>query len=339
MYPASYYKEIVGHQVQCTLCPHRCRLQPGEYGKCHTRVNQGGNLYSLSYGVLSAISRDPVEKKPLYHFFPGRPILSIGSFGCNFRCDFCQNCNISQIDESIFGQYPARSPSDLVDKALKDQNNIGLAYTYNEPTVYFEYMRDCAMKVREQGLMNVMITNGYINREPLEEILPLMDAFNIDLKSFRNEFYRDRSDAALKPVLQTIERVAGSDSHLELTFLIIPGHNDKEVEWNKMVDWISGHCGTDTILHVSKYFPRYHLRSSPTPTETMKRFIGIAKEKIRYVYAGNNPDIASHTYCPVCGKIVVERHQYATRITGLNGEGVCNYCGTKIKGVFKHKAA
>jgi len=239
-----------------------------------------------------------VEKKPLYHFLPGRPILSIGGFGCNFRCDFCQNCNISQTDESIFGKYPARTPSDLVDKTLGHEQNIGLAYTFNEPTIYFEYMRDCAVKVREHGLMNVMITNGYINREPLEELLPLMDAFNIDLKSFRNEFYRERSGAGLKPVLQTIERVAHSASHLELTFLIIPGQNDTETEWKDMVNWISRQCGDDTILHVSKYFPRYRLRSTPTPTDTMKRFIGIAKEKIRYVYAGNNPEIPGHTYCP-----------------------------------------
>ena len=337
MYPASHYKEIVGHQVQCTLCPHRCKLQPGQYGKCHTRVNKGGNLYSLSYGVLSAISRDPIEKKPLYHFLPGRYILSIGGYGCNFRCDFCQNCGISQADETAFGLYPSRSPEDLVVKAVTEEHNIGLAYTYNEPTMYFEYMRDCASKVREQGLMNVMITNGYMNKEPLEEILTLMDAFNIDLKSFRNEFYRKRSAAELKPVLKTIERVARSDVHLELTFLIIPGQNDTEAEWIEMVNWINLYCGEDSILHVSKYFPRYRLRSSPTPTETMKRFIEIAREKIRYVYAGNNPELPGHTFCPVCSSLLVERHQYSIRVPGLNGEGECMRCGTRINGVFKQR--
>ncbi len=185
MHPASYYNSTVGLQVQCKLCPHECRLLPGQSGKCKTRVNRAGELYTLSYGILSAISKDPVEKKPFYHFLPGHSVLSIGSFGCNFSCDFCQNCNISQPEEEVFSQYPARAPSDMVDKALHHKENIGLAYTYNEPTIYFEYMLECAALLKEHGLMNVMVTNGYINREPLEEILPYMDAFNIDLKSFR----------------------------------------------------------------------------------------------------------------------------------------------------------
>ncbi|MFH0755784.1 MAG: AmmeMemoRadiSam system radical SAM enzyme [Bacteroidota bacterium] len=335
MHPASYYKNTVGLQVQCKLCPHACLLLPGQTGKCRTRVNRAGKLYSLSYGVLSAISRDPVEKKPLYHFLPGRSVLSIGSFGCNFRCDFCQNCNISQIEEDVFSRYPVRTPSDMVEKAQLYKDNIGLAYTYNEPATYFEYMLECASRLKEHGLMNVMVTNGYINKEPLEEILPFMDAFNIDLKSFRDEFYHKRSSAELKPVLDTIARVAGSVSHLELTFLIIPGHNDTEPEWRDMIRWIEENCGQDTILHVSKYFPRHKLRSSPTPTGTMKQFILAAKERIQYVYAGNNPEIESHTFCPGCGSLLIEREMYHTRIPGLTGEGHCNHCNFKIKGVFK----
>jgi len=339
VYPASYYREIVGHQVQCTLCPHRCRLQPGQFGKCHTRLNKGGKLYSLSYGVLSAISRDPVEKKPLYHFFPGRPILSLGSFGCNFRCDFCQNCQISQADEHVFGQHPARSPSDMVEKALLNRDNLGLAYTYNEPSVYFEYMRDCAAGIRDKGMLNVMVTNGYICEEPLEEILLLMDAFNIDLKAFRGDFYHERSGARLKPVLQTIDRVARSGSHLELTFLIIPGQNDSEGEWKEMIRWIGDHCGPETVLHVSRYFPRYRLKSTPTPTDTMQRFLDMARDTLHFVYAGNNPDLSSHTWCPDCGTLLIERHAYHTSLKGLSSEGECQVCGKKISGVFKTQQA
>ena len=325
----------MGRQVQCTLCPHACKLLPGQSGKCNTRINKGGKLYTLSYGVLSAIAKDPIEKKPLYHFLPGNSILSIGSFGCNFKCDFCQNCNISQPQEEIYSQYPARAPTDMVDRALHHKDNIGLAYTYNEPTIYFEYMLECAIKLREHNLMNVMVTNGYINREPLEEILPVMDAFNIDLKSFQNEFYRQRASSELKPVLDTIARVAESDKHMELTFLIIPGYNDTEAEWNRMIKWIEINCGADTILHVSKYFPRYKLRGSPTPTKTMQRFIETARERIKYVYPGNNPEIGNDTLCPQCGTLLIERDLYNTRIHGLTSEGLCGHCSYQIKGVFK----
>lgn len=335
MHPALYYRNTVGHQVQCLLCPHQCLLLPGQSGKCETRVNRGGKLYSLSYGILSAISRDPVEKKPLYHFLPGRSILSIGGFGCNFRCDFCQNCSISQPEGDVYAQYPARAPSDMVDKALLHKENIGLAYTYNEPTIYYEYMFDCAVKLKEHSLMNVMVTNGYINIKPLEAILPYMDAFNIDLKSFQNEFYHHRSSAKLKPVLDTIARVAQSGSHLELTFLIIPGYNDTEAEWKKMIGWIEAHCGQDTILHVSKYFPRYKLRSSPTPTETMKHFIHAARERLNYVYPGNNPEMENHTSCPGCGSTLIEREIYQTRVVGIRPDGHCSNCDYKIKGLFK----
>ncbi len=339
MYPASFYTENKGLQVQCTLCPHRCLILPGEAGKCITRVNRAGKLYTRSYGVLSAIATDPVEKKPLYHFLPGSPILSIGSFGCNFMCDFCQNCNISQPDQEVFSQYPVRDPADIVAKAMLHKESIGLAYTYNEPTVYFEYMMECATRLRKFRLKNVMVTNGYINREPLETLLPIIDAFNIDLKSFTNDFYKNRASATLNPVLDTIARVADSESHLELTFLIIPGYNDKPSEWKEMIRWIEIHCGSDAILHVSKYFPRHKLKSFPTTTETMNRFIEAAKEKIRYVYPGNNPAIDNNTYCPGCSKLLIQREMYNITIHGLTPEGHCSHCNYKIAGLFKPLAS
>jgi len=335
MYPANYYKRTIGRQVQCTLCPHMCKLLPGETGICNTRTNRGGNLYSLSYGLISAVSSDPVEKKPLYHFLPGSTILSIGSFGCNLSCDFCQNCKISQPDPEVFSQFPFREPADMVQKATLHRDSIGLAYTYNEPTVTYEYMMECAMQLHEKSLMNVMVSNGFIKQEPLKGLLRYMDAFNIDLKSFRDDFYRLRSSASLKPVLDTISTVASSGTHLELTFLIIPGYNDTPAEWKEMIAWIEENCGADTILHVSKYFPRYKLRSSPTPTSTMERFMDAARERIHYVYPGNNPQLDSNTYCPSCGSVLIEREVYRTRVVGLTANGTCSQCQYKIKGVYK----
>lgn len=339
MLEASYYKVKEDNKVQCTLCPHHCLLEPGQYGQCKTRVNLEGKMYAESFGILSAISTDPIEKKPLYHFFPGKSILSIGSFGCNMSCDFCQNCEISQIDHRIFSHHPSRDPEDIVNKAVLHQDNIGLAYTYNEPTIYFEYMLQCAELIKEQNRNNVMVTNGYINREPLDELLAHMDAINLDLKSFRNEFYRGRAGASLNPVLRSIEGILKSGKHLELTFLIIPGLNDKKEEWLDMVDWIHSTCGQDTVLHVSRYFPRYKLSIPPTPLSTIERFMEVAREKLHYVYPGNTPQLDSHTRCPNCGEVLIQRFLYNTSITGMDEHGCCKHCFYKIKGVFKQASS
>jgi len=334
MQPASFYETRENRSVQCLLCPHRCILEPDQYGKCNTRVNREGELITESFGILSAISTDPVEKKPLYHFYPGRSILSIGSFGCNLSCDFCQNCDISQIDPYVLSHHPSREPEDIVNKALLHRDNIGLAYTYNEPTIYYEYMVRCAAMIKEKEFSNVMVTNGYINGAPLDALLPYIDAFNVDLKSFRNDFYVQRSGATLRPVLDTIERIAKSDPHLELTFLIIPGFNDSEDEWSDMISWITDHCGENTILHVSRYFPRHKLNKPPTPLRTIQNFMELAREKIRYVYAGNTPQLESHTHCPNCGAILIQRNLYHAVVTGIGADGCCNQCDYKIYGIF-----
>jgi pyruvate formate lyase activating enzyme len=299
-------------------------------------MNRDGKLFTESYGILSAISSDPVEKKPLYHFLPGSKILSIGSFGCNLTCDFCQNCEISQIDKKIFSLYSSRDPEDIVGKAKLHQNNIGLAYTYNEPTVYYEYMIDCAARIKEFNLYNVMVTNGYINAEPLDDLFPFMDAFNVDLKSFRNHFYVKRTGASLHPVLETIRRIARTERHLELTFLIIPDHNDDEEEWKEMLEWISDHCGKNTILHVSRYYPYYKMDKPPTPISTIRKFIDMAKERIDYVYPGNTPQLDNHTYCPACGNLLIERFLYNSAVQGITPEGFCSSCKNEIVGVFKN---
>jgi len=335
MVPALHYRSTIGHQVQCQLCPHECKLMPGEHGRCSTRVNRGGRLYSLSYGVLSGIASDPIEKKPLYHFYPGSGILSIGSLGCNMSCDFCQNCDISQISSERFESFPRRDASDMVEKAVITPGNIGIAYTYNEPTVFFEYMLDCAVLAKEKNLKNVMVSNGFINRKPLEELLPYMDAFNIDLKSFRQEFYRKRSAASLQPVLDTIARLAVSPSHLELTFLLIPGQNDNPEEWKDMIEWISRECGPETVLHVSRFFPRHMLRTSSTPTELMEDFMALAREKLHYVYPGNNPDLDNDTYCPNCGTKLIGRKHYKSMPTDQLKENKCGNCNQQIPGEFE----
>ena len=335
MHSASYYKQLDNCTVQCHLCPHLCMIEDGSYGKCNTRENKDGKLYTKSYGVLSAISTDPIEKKPLYHFMPGSSILSIGSFGCNLTCNFCQNCEISQIDSKVLSHHPSRDPADIVHKAALHQDNIGLAYTYNEPTIYFEYMIQCAELIQNHGLKNVMVTNGYINRKPLETLLPLMDAFNIDLKSFRDDFYRKISGAQLKPVLKTIERISGSGCHMELTFLIIPGLNDTESEWKKMISWISDHCGKDTVIHVSRYFPRYQLKNPPTPIKTIQLFMDMAREKINFLYPGNTLDqLDSHTYCPDCHSRLIDRTYYHATVTGIDTSGQCRNCHSVIYGLF-----
>ena len=337
MLAASHFKIKSDHRVQCLLCPHHCTLFPNEYGKCKTRVNREGRLMTESYGILSAISTDPIEKKPLYHFFPGRSILSIGSFGCNMSCEFCQNCEISQIDHRIFSHHPSREPEDIVQKAVLHQDNIGLAYTYNEPTIYYEYMIRCAELLKQHKRYNVMITNGYICRDPLDMLIPHMDAFNIDLKSFRNEFYSGRAGASLSPVLNSIGRVAESGKHLELTFLIIPGLNDSLIEWKDMIDWIVENCGSHVVLHVSRYFPRYKMNIPPTPLNTIERFMDLARKKLHYVYPGNTPQMESHTYCPNCGELLIQRFLYNSSVLGLDEDGGCKACHTKIYGQFKQE--
>ncbi len=336
MHEASFYNKLEHRIVKCQLCPHNCTLEHGQYGKCKTRMNQEGILLTLSYGILSSITSDPVEKKPLYHFHPGRSILSIGSFGCNLSCDYCQNCEITQINERIFSQHPSREPEDMVNKARLHRNNIGLAYTYNEPVVYYEYMIRCAELLKLHHLSNVMVTNGYIKLSPLEGLLPVMDAFNVDLKSFRNLFYLKRSGASLPPVLNTIKTIAKSDKHLELTFLIIPEFNDSEGEWKEMIQWIADHCHKHTVLHVSRYYPYYKVFKPPTPLPTIQRFLDMARDKLDYVYPGNTPQLESHTLCPSCGNMLVERFLYDSTVCGLTEEGNCSQCNLKFQGIINH---
>ncbi|MEZ5071738.1 MAG: AmmeMemoRadiSam system radical SAM enzyme [Bacteroidales bacterium] len=334
MIAAQFSETVRPGVLRCNLCPHHCTLENGQTGRCRTRKNMDGILMTESYGILSAISLDPVEKKPLYHFLPGRPILSIGSFGCNLRCAFCQNCHISQAGIERFDHHPVRDPEDIVQKAKLSRNNIGLAYTYNEPTVYFEYMHQAARLIHEQGQRNVMVTNGFIEEEPLRILLPLIDAFNIDLKSFRNEFYQTHAGSTLQPVLRSIEQVAKSGKHLEITCLLIPGLNDSPTEWRALLSWLSDHAGGELVLHVSRYHPASNMSLPPTPRSVIEEFTALAREHFPFTYPGNVGGLNQDTHCPQCGMVLIRRSGYHTEIVGLDGNA-CGACRQSIPGIFR----
>ena len=271
--------------MKCEVCPKFCEIKPGQYGICGARINLDGTIRCDSYGIVTALSLDPIEKKPLRRFFPGSNILSIGSYGCNLRCSFCQNHHISMVRKPE--RYAILSPQELTEKAteFKREGNIGLAYTYNEPLIAYEFVRDCANLVAEQGMKNVVVTNGYINREPLSELLPVIDGWNIDLKSFSDVFYR-RIGGDLETVKQTI-LLAATGSHVEVTTLVIPGENDSDEEMQQLSQWLAS-VDPSIPLHIARFFPNYHMNDRPaTPVDRILRLSEIARESLQYVYEGN----------------------------------------------------
>ncbi|MGE5582363.1 MAG: AmmeMemoRadiSam system radical SAM enzyme [Bacillota bacterium] len=322
MKEASYYQAGPGGEISCLLCPQGCKPGAGKAGFCRVRTNENGKLVTANYAMVSSISLDPIEKKPLYHFYPGKPILSVGTIGCTLGCEFCQNWQISREDAAC----KAVTPEELVNLAVESSQsagNIGLAYTYSEPGVWFEFLVETMPLIRERGLKNVLVTNAFLNPEPWRELLQWTDAANIDLKGFTEEYYRRLCHGKLQPVLDNITAAVGR-IHLELTTLIIPGENDQPETIREMVQWIA-RLDPEIPLHLSRYFPNYRLSKPATPVETMEQALEIAKEYLKYVYLGNI-GAASHTYCPQCGKVIIEREGYQTRV--LHGS-VCD-CGRNI---------
>jgi pyruvate formate lyase activating enzyme len=315
--------------IQCLLCPHYCKLKAGKTGICGVRKNTGESVDLLTYGMISGYSLDPVEKKPLYHFFPGMNILSLGSFGCNLRCDFCQNWDISQ-------NFPGRQVRNIttdriINEALAAEKNIGVAFTYNEPVIWFEFVRDVSLLAREKGLKTVMVSNGFVNTKPLRELTELIDAFNIDLKSFSRYFYKKNTGADIKPVMQAIKQISRSGRHLEITTLIIPGQNDSEDEMKMLSEWIAGELGKNVSLHISRYFPRFKRKDPATPEYTLEKLLDTASSVLDYVYLGNTSLAkGQNTNCYKCGSLVTMRSGYKTFISGLDSEGNCKKCGTNI---------
>jgi pyruvate formate lyase activating enzyme len=325
MVEAREYISLDNNKVQCELCPHNCNIAPNKVGICGIRKNIDGKLYALMYARASSVSLDPIEKKPLYHFHPGSQILSMGTYGCNFHCPWCQNWTISQEHE---GPTREVSPETAVQLGSR-QGSIGISYTYNEPLIWFEYVFDTAKLARERGLVNVLVTNGYINAEPLKKLLPYIDAMNIDLKSFSAEFYRKHCGGKLDKVLQTIELSVAAGVHIELTTLIIPELNDDETDLTAMVDWLAKL--DDTIpLHFSRYFPQYKSDIKPTPIPTLKKARDIAQQKLKYVFLGNVHDSESDaTYCPACKNILIQREGYLTEVKGIKDKQ-CSKCGRGV---------
>ena len=331
MKEALYYQKKDNGLLECNLCAHNCQISEGNYGICKSRKNIDSKLFSENYGKICSIASDPIEKKPLYHYHSGKYILSIGSVACNMKCDFCQNWEISQSNVNEYFYLRKYQPQQIVDKAKLTKNNIGIAYTYNEPTIWYEFMLDTAKIATENGLKNVMVTNGYINPKPLKELCNFIDAFNVDLKSFDSSFYLKISKAKLQPILENLKTIKKRNKHLELTNLVIPSVNDNVNVFEEMMKWIANELGEKTVLHISRYFPRYKMTAAPTPVSKLLELYNIAKQYLNYVYLGNvSLSEGNDTFCKSCGKLVIIRRDYLTKIIGISENGSCSTCGTNV---------
>lgn len=331
MKKALYFEKQENSVVMCKLCPNFCIIGEEEHGICNVRINHKGILYSEFFGKVASLGFDPIEKKPLYHFYPGSRILSVGTLGCNLKCKFCQNYRISQIALGEFENTKLYTPDQIVKIARESEGNIGIAFTYNEPSTFYEYMLEVSGIAKEVGLKTVMVTNGYINRKPLSDLLPFIDAFNVDIKAFSEGFYKEITQSHLAPVKKTIKAIAQSDSHLELTNLVIPGLNDDYPGFEEMVRWIAAETGERTVLHISRYFPSYHLQIEATPVNTMLDLYEIAKKHLKFVYLGNIVDWRRETtYCDQCNSVLITRDSYKTEIAGLDDHGDCIVCGNHV---------
>ncbi len=331
---AMLYEKLEDDLVHCFLCNHHCRIKPDHFGFCNVRKNEAGALKTLVYAEVIASGADPVEKKPLYHFLPGSCSYSIATVGCNFKCGFCQNWQISQAAKKDLNKFPGRNlgPKSIVEKALEG-NCKSISYTYTEPTIFFEYAYDTAKAAKEKGLYNIFVTNGYMAKEAIDEINPYLDAANVDLKSFSNDFYKKVCQGRLQPVLDSIAYMKNLGIWVEVTTLVVPGQNDSEEELSQIAEFI-GEAGKDTPWHISRFHPAYKdLDNRPTSEEILQKAEDIGKKAgLHYVYLGNlrRP---SNTVCPGCKKIVIERELFTTGKINLSG-GNCSFCGRPIEGVF-----
>jgi len=323
MLEAMFYTKLEHNKVRCDLCPHYCVIQPGDVGICRARKNIDGVLFAKNYGETITISIDPMEKKPLYHFHPGKSIISIGSNSCNFSCKFCQNYHSSQLDVPTINI----TPSNLLKQCKTHKCNF-VAFTYTEPTTWFEFILDSSKLLKEHEIKTVMVTNGFINQEPLNELLPYIDAMNIDLKAFDEKFYNTICNGSLQPVLNTI-RTAHKKCHVEITNLIITDKNDSEKHIHDLVDFIA-EIDIEIPLHFSRYYPTYKMENPPTSLITLQKAKEIAEQKLKYVYLGNIVT-DRNTYCPNCGNLLILRdHQMQNNII----DAKCPSCNQTIYGEF-----
>ncbi|MBN2025689.1 MAG: AmmeMemoRadiSam system radical SAM enzyme [Actinobacteria bacterium] len=324
MKEAMYYVRLDDDKVRCELCPHLCVIAPGKRGICRTRVNEGGSLYSEIYNRVMARGMDPIEKKPFYHFHPGSTIYSLGTRGCNQSCDFCQNWQMLEPDAPT-GEITSRQ---AVEEA-RELGSIGIAYTYNEPLIWYEFVLECSRLAKDEGLVNVLVTNGFISPAPFEELAPFIDAMNVDVKSMEPDFYRRICGSELEPVLDTCRAARRHGIHLEVTNLIIPTLNDSDELIAELVDFVSGELGREVPVHFSAYFPAHKMTIALTPLSTLLRAGEIAKEKLYYVYLGNVAGReGKDTHCPQCGNLLVSRTGGGGIIEGV-ADGKCSNCGRK----------
>ena len=330
MIKAKYSEQLSGNRVKCTLCPHNCVIKEGKKGICQVRENKGGELMTSVYGKYAAYNMDPIEKKPLYHFYPGRNVVSIGSIGCNFHCLFCQNWELARCSNGAAMAMRSMTPKDVVKQAESYHDNIGIAFTYNEPIVWYEYMFDIAQLAKANNQYTVMVTNGFINPEPLDAILPYIDAFSLDFKAFNDKFYKKYTKSQLAPVLESLKQIYNAGKHVEMTNLVIPTLNDDENEFRDMLHWITKNLDEDVPLHISRYYPSYKMQIKPTPPVTLKKFYEIAREYLHYVYLGNIAiEGTANTYCKNCGTVLINRNFFMADKQGLDSNGKCKNCGTK----------
>jgi pyruvate formate lyase activating enzyme len=334
--PTKYWHRLDDGRVQCDLCPRFCKLRDGQRGMCFVRMSEGGAVVLTTYGRSSGFCVDPIEKKPLNHFLPGSPVLSFGTAGCNLACSFCQNWDISKSRE-VDTLADSATPEALAETAIR-LGCRSVAFTYNDPVIFHEYAIDVARACRERGVRTVAVTAGYVCDEPRQEFYAHMDAANVDLKGFTEDFYRRLAKGHLQPVLETLEYLARDTKvWFELTTLVIPGWNDGEREIDQMTRWVVEHLGPDVPMHFTAFHPDFRmLNVPPTPATTLTRARDIAQRNgVRYAYTGNVHDReGGATYCHGCGRAVIERDWYVLREWQLTPDGKCRDCGTICAGVF-----
>jgi len=332
---AEYYEVLPDGRIHCLLCPNGCVRNEGERSQCRVREPRGGKYYSLVYASPCVLAMDPIEKCPLYHFpLPGNA-FSIATAGCNLGCSYCQNWQFSQKAPEETRNYSLQ-PDEVIAKA-REYKAGGIAFFYTEPTIYIEYMKDIARLAKKAGLPTVMVTAGYLQRKPLEDLLGLIDAFTVGLKGFTNEYYESVIKGALPPVLETLKGIAAAKKHLEIVTLLVPTLNDRETAIKAETDWLAEHLGPDVPLHFTRFNPQFQLKNlPPTPVGVLDRARQIAmKSGLRYVYTGNVPGHeGNHTYCPTCGKSLIERLGFQVLKNTLVG-GACPSCRTNIPGQWK----
>lgn len=333
---AKFYHQVEGGRVQCELCPNKCLLASGQRGLCKARENIKGRLYSLVYGKPVTVAVDPIEKKPLYHFLPGAKAYSLATAGCNLSCKYCQNWDISQrFPEDV--KSLSMKPEEVVDEAIKTSSQV-IAFTYNEPVVWYEYMLDIAKLAKQKGLRTVMISSGYINPEPLEELLLYLDAVKIDLKAFDDRVYRQMSGGELEPVLDTIKTVYASKKWLEIVYLVVPTYTDDLMKIKEMCFWLKENVGVEVPLHFSRFWPKYKLANlPPTSEEILKKARQTCLEVgLKHVYTGNIEDEeGSATYCPDNNQALIKRQGFFIQENKVDSQGKAENCLSHIAGVWQ----